>query len=358
MPTPQHAPNLQLVRDTGLDPETLSFISATEAQLSSVLIGLLDQSDDCVKVLSLDGRLKYMSCNGREAMQVDNWQLVYDQFWWDLWPESAREVVRESVLAAISGKSVRFDGHCPTVRGEPRWWDVYISPLRDSKGSVCALLSTSKDISNSRRAQESLETIALEMRHRLRNAFTLSAAVAEMSGRNTPEHREFARELSGRFMRLGVAQTRILDAASGVERLPALIAALVDVFDEQATVLKLGALPDLSVSEQPSRAVALALGELCTNSMKYGALRHNGAIDLRGENIGSTVMLRWSESLNMGTNLGAARTDRSATGNGAGLALIRKMLEAHGGRLDVQWTAIGLEVSILLDLTDRASASS
>lgn len=72
MPTTQHAPNLRLVRDTGLDPETQSFISGTEVQLSSVLIGLLDQSDDCVKVLSLDGRLKYMSCNGREAMQVDN----------------------------------------------------------------------------------------------------------------------------------------------------------------------------------------------------------------------------------------------------------------------------------------------
>jgi hypothetical protein len=130
MPNTHQAPNLRLVRDTGLDPETLSFVSATEAQLSSVLIGLLDQSDDCVKVLSVDGRLKYMSCNGRVAMQVDNWELVYDQFWWDLWPESAREIVRESVFTAISGKSVRFDGYCPTVRGEPRWWDVYISGLQ------------------------------------------------------------------------------------------------------------------------------------------------------------------------------------------------------------------------------------
>ena len=122
--------------------------------------------------------------------------------------------MREFVLTAVSGKSARFDGYCPTVRSEPRWWDVYISPLCYLKGSVCALLSTSRDISNRRRAQENLETIALEMRHRLRNAFTLSAAVAEMSGRDTPEHREFAKELSSRFMRLGVAQTRILDRVS------------------------------------------------------------------------------------------------------------------------------------------------
>ena len=69
MPNTQRAPNLRVVHDTGLDLETLSFISAMEAQLSSVLIGLLDQSDDCVKILSPDGRLKYMSCNGRAAMQ-------------------------------------------------------------------------------------------------------------------------------------------------------------------------------------------------------------------------------------------------------------------------------------------------
>jgi two-component sensor histidine kinase len=91
--------------------------------------------------------------------------------------------------------------------------------------------------------------------------------------------------------------------------------------------------------------------------MKYGALRHEGAIDLRGENVGSTVMLRWSESLNVGTNVRTAWTDRSVTGNGTGLALIRRMLEAHGGRLDVRWTVTGLEVSILLDLADRAFVS-
>ncbi len=180
----------------------------------------------------------------------------------------------------------------------------------------------------------------LEMRHRLRNAFTLSCGrMAEMSGRNTPEaYQGVCEGTVGPVYEIGeLPRPRILEAVSGAERLPALITALVGVFDERAAVLKLGALPDLSVSEQSSRAVALALGELCTNSMKYGALRHDGAIDLRGENVSSTVMLRWSESLNVGTNVGAARTDRTIAGNRTGLALIRRMLVS----MAADWTFDG-----------------
>ncbi len=89
MPNTQQALTLSLVRDTGLIQKTLSFISATEAQLSSVLIGLLDRSDDCVKVLSL------MVAEVRELQRPRGYagrQLAvgHDQFWWDLWPESAR----------------------------------------------------------------------------------------------------------------------------------------------------------------------------------------------------------------------------------------------------------------------------
>src|ERR1700743_3285457 len=335
----QETPKLKLVRDTGHDKDTLAFISASQIQLPAVLLSLLDQSDDCVKVLSTDGHLSYMSCNGREAMEIEDFSAVQGRLWWDLWPDDGRDTVRSSVLTAASGRSVRFEGFCPTAKGQSRWWDVSVSPLRDPRGQICALLSTSRNITVRRKNQQSLETVALEMRHRLRNAYAVSAALAELSGRTAPEHRAFAKELAGRFLRLGLAQGRILDAGSEAERLPRLLEALVGVFDEAKATLVVGTLPDIPVPEQPARAIALALGELCTNSMKYGALRNGGTIALRGESVGAVVMLRWSEAI---VGVRPPSSDPNTGGSGSGFLLLRKMVEAHSGRLEGQWTPDGL----------------
>jgi two-component sensor histidine kinase len=339
-------PKLRLVRDASLDPDTVSFIASTQVQLPSVVTGLLGQSDDCVKVLEVDGALSFMNCNGREAMHIADFSSVQGKLWWELWPEDDRPMVQSSVLAAAQGRSVRFEGFCPTAQGEPRWWDVSVSPMRNDRGEVCALLSTSRDVTARRSTQQSLEAMALEMRHRLRNAYTISAALAEMSGRADSEHGTFAKELAERLRRLGLAQSRVLDAVEGSDRLPLLILALVKPFDEAGGTMDVNGIPDIVVLEKAARAIALVLGELCTNSMKYGAFRRGGNIVLRGEHVGTTLMLRWSESANLNPDPVLAETG----GGGSGFPLMRKMLEAHSGRLDVRWVSRGLEVSILLDV--------
>ena len=328
------------------DDEAIAFLSATDAGLASVVMGLLDQSDDCVKVLSPEGALTYMSCNGRKAMQVDDFEAIRGRNWWELWPSGDEATVRNAVLTAAKGHTARFEALCPTAAGEARWWDVSVSPIRDGEGEVTALLSTSRDVTARRQAQQSLEAVAHEMRHRLRNAYAVSAALTHMSARDAPEHREFARGLEERFQTLAVAQGQLLDTAGGLESLPQLVTALLGGYGLNQGIVSVGTLPEVGLSEAAVRAVALALGELCTNSLKYGALRLGGSISLTGELRGRSVVLDWHERSDGEPPAGG----QGSSGGGSGYSIVRKMLQAHGGDFDVRRRPGEVDVTIALDV--------
>lgn len=108
---------------------------------------LLAHSKDCIKLIDLDGRLGFMSENGQRAMEIDDFAKVSGQEWRDLWPEQTRPQVDEAVARAKAGEIFRFQGFCPTAAGEPKWWDVAVSPLRGDDGGIEQILATSRDIS-------------------------------------------------------------------------------------------------------------------------------------------------------------------------------------------------------------------
>jgi hypothetical protein len=93
-------------------------------------------------------------------------------------------------------------------RGTPRWWDICAPPLNAAPGHVIRDLFVSKDASRSITRRMTYQTIALELRHRLRNAFALSRAVIRISARTSPEQPSFAEALVTRFSSFAVAQVK------------------------------------------------------------------------------------------------------------------------------------------------------
>lgn len=54
-----------------------------------MLAAILDQSADCIKVISSQGTVDYMNRNGQCAMEIDDFCAVAGQLWTSLWPEGA-----------------------------------------------------------------------------------------------------------------------------------------------------------------------------------------------------------------------------------------------------------------------------
>ena len=325
---------------TSLDfPEIVSsFQSASDDMLASIL----DQSADCIKVIGPTGSLDFMNRNGRCALGIDDFASVAGKDWWDLWPEAAQPLVREAVTKAQSGEHSRFEAYCPTAKGDPRWWDVSVAPLRDEHGTLKGLISISRDISGDFVARELRESTAAEMRHRLQNAYALTSAIVTATARGVPEREEFAREIVERLARLGIAQSLLLDGdAIGTATLDALVRRLTEPFCGDGSVLEIAPLPALDLDERQVRTLALVLGEFSTNSNKYGALGHGGRIAIDGSVTGGTLRLDWGETTDR-------PVDADQRDGSTGLALIRRMLAAHGGTLDIDWRTNGLDIRVTL----------
>lgn len=307
-----------------------------------MLAAVLDQSADCIKVIGPTGSLDFMNRNGRCAMGIDDFSVVAGKSWWELWPEEAQPAIRDAIARAQAGENSRFEAFCPTAKGDPRWWDVSVSPLRDEKGRLQGLISVSRDITASFTARELREATAAEMRHRLQNAYTLTAAIVMATARGSPEREEFAREIVDRFQRLGIAQSLLLDAgAIGNPTFDSLVRRLTEPFCGKICRLEIAPLPEVVLDERKVSTLALVLGEFSTNSNKYGALGHGGSIAIRGEIVGGVLTLHWSESADV-------PIEGHERDGAAGFTLIRRALASQKGSLDIAWRKDGLEITVLM----------
>lgn len=315
-----------------------SFTSASNDMLASIL----DQSADCIKVIGPTGSLDFMNSNGRCAMGIDDFAMVAGKDWWDLWPVEAQPLIRDAVAKAQDGQNSRFEAFCPTAKGEPRWWDVSVAPLRDEHGTLKGLISISRDISGDIAARELRESTAAEMKHRLSNAYALTSAIVMATARGNAECEIFAREIVERLQRLGVAQSLLLEGdAIGKATLDTLVRRLTEPFCGDTSALDIAPLPEVDLDETQVRTLALVLGEFSTNSNKYGALGHGGNIAIDGRIDGHLLHLNWRETTDRAV-------DSEAREGGSGLSLIRRMVGAQGGTLDIAWRADGLDIAVAL----------
>ncbi len=117
---------------------------------------IFESSGDCINVLDLDGNLLAMNSPGACLMEIDDFSRFAGGCWIDFWPEEEKEALREAVEVAKAGGTGNFSRFCPTAKGTPKWWDVVITPVRDTQGKVVRLVSTSRDITGHKRAEELL----------------------------------------------------------------------------------------------------------------------------------------------------------------------------------------------------------
>ena len=304
-----------------------SFHSASNEMLAAVL----DQSADCIKVIGPEGTLDFMNRNGRCAMGIDDFALVAGKYWWELWPQEAEPQIRAAIADAHEGRNSRFQAFCPTGKGEPRWWDVSVSPMRDETGELIGLISVSR-----RYFRRSCGP-PVARNHRGRNAPSPAERLCadqrdradQRAWQSRTGGRSRARSSSGCNGSGSLSRCCSIPAAS--ERRPGYPGAppdrAVSAIPRPSTLPRC---PMPRLDETQVRALALVLGEFSTNSNKYGALGNGGNIAIRGSITDGVLTLQWSET----TDVPVAAHERDGS---AGLELIRRTLAAHNGSLDIAW---------------------
>src|SRR5262245_29656538 len=123
-------------------------------------IRLIEGSPDCIKVLDLEGRLLSMNAGGMQALEICDLAPFIGSLWIDFWKGKDREAARKAISTAQAGGIGRFIGFFPTSQTHrPMWFDVVVSPIKDSQGRAEKLLAASRDVTGWKKSDQLLHAI-------------------------------------------------------------------------------------------------------------------------------------------------------------------------------------------------------
>lgn len=114
---------------------------------------IVDSSEDCLKILDLDGRIAYVNSAGVRHMELQSAADMLGRQWLDYWEADAREAAACALSCARAGERGAFQGPGQTVNGKPKWWDVVVTPVTNASGAVVQLLAVARDLTERRREE-------------------------------------------------------------------------------------------------------------------------------------------------------------------------------------------------------------
>ncbi len=129
---------------------------------------IIESSRDCIKVLDLEGRLLSMNAGGMATLEICDLGPFLNTFWVDFWQGEDRRRAQDAVDSARAGGTGRFVGFFATVEKHTSlWFDVVVTPLRDSSGRPERLLASSRDITAIKLAEEGLRRSQEELEQKV-----------------------------------------------------------------------------------------------------------------------------------------------------------------------------------------------
>lgn len=125
---------------------------------------ILESSTDCIKTLDLQGRILTMNRRGQELMEIEDLRPYVGKPMPEFFAESHREAVRAAIAQAAAGQVGKTQAYCPSACGTPRWWDEMITPILGPDGRPERLLAISRDITQTKMAEQALRESELKFR--------------------------------------------------------------------------------------------------------------------------------------------------------------------------------------------------
>lgn len=198
---------------------------------------------------------------------------------------------QEFGTALTEGRAVNERWHL-RADGTRIWASGLMMPLRDPADGCLKIL---RDMTEQRQAAETQQVLIGELNHRVKNILMAVQALAEQTIRTTETPADFVAALRGRLAAMARAHDLLTSRVwKGAELEEVVRAALAPWLGEGRIALS-G--PPVALRSRQALALSMALHELATNALKYGALSvpegwvtihwdANGAIDLRWEESG------------------------------------------------------------------------
>ena len=257
--------------------------------------------------------------------------------WDEIW-----DIIGPQIEYVMAGKGATWheDQLVPVTRfgrREDVWWTYSFGPI-DFEGKVGGVLVVCRDVTSEHMAREALNLINEELKHRVKNTLAVLGAVAAQTFRDVSSKADLEK-YQERLAAFGRAHDLLTAANWATAPLQDVITTALSPYGTGESRITVSG-PPLTVKSRQALGLSLAIHELATNALKYGALSVTSG----------RVSITWTCENHMGEpkfvfvwrEFGGPPVSEPAR-VGFGSRLISRVLEDDfGGSVEVSYGSTGL----------------
>jgi len=234
--------------------------------------------------------------------------------------------------------------------GELRWCASTAAASKDGDGKVVRISGVTMDITERKEAEERQALLAREVDHRAKNAMAIVQSIVRLTKASNIS--EYGAVIEGRIKALSRAHALLSDSRwQGAEFAKLVDEELAPFRSTDPERIRVSG-PKVLLNPTTAQTLALALHELATNAVKYGALsQSSGNLELKWDFEPDTIVLNWRER--------GGPPVRAPQSTGFGTRIITGSVERQlGGKATFDWRPDGLNCVLRVPHQQPAAARS
>jgi PAS domain S-box-containing protein len=154
------------------------------------------------------------------------------------------------------------------TNGEYRWFLSRAQRIRDDCGRTVSWFGTNTDITAQRQAERQIELLLMEVNHRSKN---MLAVIQSLARRTVAQGGDFVDRFEARIGALSANQDVLVNRSwTSVPVAEVVEAQLEFLGPSRNQITRSG--PDVAITPAAAEAISMALHEMATNAIKYGAM--------------------------------------------------------------------------------------